>query len=80
MIKPIENWKDGWKFSSIQLSTVGFAIMGVVEAVNQTWITLPPHMQALVPMAPAISWILFGGTIVGRLFKLSRKTDEQADS
>jgi hypothetical protein len=80
MIKPIENWKDSWKFSSVQLSAVGFTVMGMVEAVNQTWITLPPHMQALVPMAPVISWGLFGITLVSRLFTLSRKTDEHADS
>jgi hypothetical protein len=80
MIKPIENWKDSWKFSSVQLSAVGFTIMGVAEAVNQAWISLPPDIQALVPMTPTVGWILFGITMVSRLFTLVGKPDEQADS
>lgn len=75
MIKPIDNAKDGWKFSTVQLSAAGFAIMGVAEAANQAWVTLPPEVQALVPMAPTVGWILFGITLVSRFFKTVGKQD-----
>lgn len=75
MIKPIDNAKDGWKFSTVQLSAAGFAIMGVAEAANQAWVTLPPEIQALVPMTPTIGWILFGITLVSRFFKTVGKQD-----
>lgn len=75
MIKPIDNAKDGWKFSTVQLSAAGFAIMGVAEAANQAWVTLPPELQALVPMTPTVGWILFGITLVSRFFKTVGKKD-----
>lgn len=75
MIKPIDDVKDSWKLSSVQLSAAGFALMGVAEAANQAWVTLPPALQALVPMTPTVGWILFGLTLVSRLFKLTGKKD-----
>ncbi|MNF31592.1 hypothetical protein D3C85_760070 [compost metagenome] len=80
MIKPIENAKDGWKFSTVQLSAVGFAIMGVAEAANQAWVTLPPEVQALVPMTPTVGWIIFGLTMVSRFFTLTGKNKDEASS
>lgn len=73
MIKIIPNWKQAWKFASIQWGVVGLVLMSVLEATNQLWIKLPPDVQNAVPYAGYVPAGLFALSIVGRLLIFTGK-------
>lgn len=78
MIQLIDNWKDSWKFASVQLSTLGLVVFGILELANQAWLALPVEVQAQVPHATKISLVLFAATLFGRLFKLKEKASDDS--
>lgn len=73
MIKIIPNWKQAWKFASVQWGMVGLVLMSVLEATNQLWFNLPEHIQNSVPYAGYIPAALFALSIIGRLLVFTGK-------
>lgn len=71
----IDNWRNAWKFASIQLNTLGLFVMAALEILRQSWEYLPPHLQQKIPHATELGLILFALAIVGRLFVLEKKPD-----
>lgn len=76
MIKLIPDWKRAWKFASVQIGTVGFILMSVIEMANSALISLPLHLQQQIPHASTVGLVLFGLGLVGRLFKLKEKIQD----
>lgn len=75
-IKLIDDWKKAWKFASVQISTVGFILMSVIEMANSALISLPPFLQQQIPHASVVGLVLFALGLVGRLFKLKEKIQD----
>lgn len=75
-IQMIDNWKKAWKFASVQISTVGLILMGILEMVNQAIISVPPSVLKDIPNAPTIGLILFGLGIVGRILVFTGKNKD----
>ena len=71
----IDNWRNAWKFASIQLNTIGLFVMAALEILGQSWEFLPLHIQQKIPHATELGLILFALAIVGRLFVLEKKPD-----
>lgn len=42
-MKPVKNWRDAWKWFSVQAMAIAGAIQGV-------WIALPDDMKASIPV------------------------------
>lgn len=46
-----------------------------IDFIGQTWNSLPPHIQQLIPNANRVALVLFALGIAGRIFKLKDKPD-----
>lgn len=75
-LRLIDDWKTSYKFASVQWSVIGLSLMGLVEAVNQAWISLPPEVVDKIPNSPTIAAVLYGLVIVGRVFTVKGVVDE----
>ena len=63
-MKLIDNWRQAWRFVSVQAMALAIALQGV-------WINLPDDLRAYIPDKIALSvtaGILFLG-LIGRLFQ-----------
>ena len=70
----IENWKESWKWFSVQLAALGAAISGLLiafpDAVLQALALLPKNLLAeLDEYKATIALVLFISAIVARLIK-----------
>ena len=65
----IDDWDRAWKWASVRTSALGILIMGAAQILGSSWTSLPPSLQQYIPHADVIAMILFGVTMVGRLFK-----------
>lgn len=72
-IRAISNWKDGWKFASIQWSAIGLIIIGSAEFLADTLAELPIPLSS--DMTSYISMGIFVLTIIGRLLVITDKGD-----
>lgn len=72
----IDNWKESWKFASVQLGVVGLGLMTFLDSANQLWINLPPEVQVHVPYANMIPAALFALSLLGRLLVIKEKTPD----
>jgi hypothetical protein len=60
-MKPINNWRDGWKMFSVQA-------LAVLAALPLVWSQLPPDVQAMLPdeWRPFVLTIIALGGLAGR--------------
>lgn len=65
----IPDWKQAWKFASMRINAAGLFLMGAAEVLSQSWISVPPSLQAKLPHASSIALVLFGLGLVGRILK-----------
>lgn len=75
-LRLIDDWKTAHKFASVQWSIVGVGAMGIVEAINQAWISLPPEIVDKIPNSPTIAAVLYALVIVGRVFTTREVSNE----
>lgn len=75
-LKLVDDWKESWKFASIQWSAVGMVVMTVADLANQTWIQLPTDIQEKIPHSSTIALVIFGLSIIGRLLMIVPKDQE----
>jgi hypothetical protein len=66
-VKLIDEWKSAWRFASVQIQAAGLVIMGVSQALGETWNQMPPNLQQLLPHANTIAMVLFGLGLIGRI-------------
>lgn len=76
MIRPVDDWKKAWKFASVQINFLGVLAM-LVDFMGQTWNSLPPHIHDKIPNASTIALVLFALGILGRLWKLKEKPEDE---
>lgn len=78
----IDNWRQSWRFLSIQLGVIGTTIASVLiafpDAALHAWALLPADLKALMPpqYTPLIGVAIFVISMLARLFK-QRKLEEQ---
>lgn len=75
----IDNWRQGWKWSSVRTSALGIGMMGAAQVLGSTWAGLPPSIQDRIPHSDVIAMVLFGVALVGRFFKLEKKETSDDD-
>ena len=61
-MKPIVNWKQGWRMFSVQAMTLAGALQGA-------WVALPPALASVVPPW-AVNAITIGLLVAGILGRL----------
>lgn len=66
-LRLIDDWKTSYKFASVQWSAIGLGLMGIIESVNQAWISLPPDIVEKIPNSPTIAAVVYGLSIIGRV-------------
>jgi len=59
----IQNWRESWRFFSMQ----AFALAGAIQT---AWLTVPPEMQALVP----VEWVMIATIVCVALGAIGRLT------
>lgn len=72
-VQLVEDWKQLWKAASVQYSSVGLVVFGLLSAAQETWIRLPKDLVEGVPGASWIGTALFAAVLVGRFTMLVRK-------
>ena len=73
----IDEWKDAWKFWSVQLNTIGLVIMGAVEILRDGLSMVPSSLAHLVPYA---QWVAIGFFILGLIARLFRQKKPETES
>ena len=74
-MKLIPDWKKAWKLPSVQGSVIGLLVMGFVEVVRETWLSLPPYILDQIPHSNRIGFALFLLVLILRI-TTSRKKDD----
>lgn len=87
-MKPIHNWRDGWRFWSVRIQVAGLFLITLLESIPETvytaWEALPPELHNAIPEG-AIKWVAYItllGSIVARMIRqdsLHDKGDIKAD-
>ena len=73
----IPQWRRAWRFASIWFSSAGLILMGALEFLGFVFNNLPNEIQNKIPHASTIALVFFALTIIGRLFKLENKDDDE---
>lgn len=71
----VDDIHDMWKWGSVQLSTLGFFVMGAAEVLGSSWSGLPPDLRDKIPHSQTLGMILFGLTIIARITKRKEKSN-----
>lgn len=66
-MKLINEWKQSWKFWSVQLNTLGIFLLAASDAIAQAWSMLPPSLASNVPNAKWIAMAVFVLGLIARL-------------
>lgn len=74
MMKFIPNWKQAWKFTSVQFSFIGILLF-LLDIVQQTYYLLPPSVLNDLPHASTIGVLICGATLVARFIKQKDSKD-----
>lgn len=74
-MKLIPDWKKAWKLSSVQGSVIGMLVMGFVEVVRETWLSLPPYIHDQIPYSNRIGFGLFLLVLILRITTSGKKDD-----
>lgn len=75
-IEPISDWRSAWKFSSVQFSVIGAAIMVVADNATTIWSSIPPEVVIMIPKSPQIATVMFVLAAISRVFKLKEKAKD----
>lgn len=69
----IPDWKQAWRYASMRINAAGLFLMGAAEVLSQSWVSVPPSLQAKLPHAPTVAMALFGLGLIGRILKKEPK-------
>lgn len=85
-MKLIFNWKQFWKFWSVQLGILGSAIAGVFisfpDVALSTWEAMPDEIKLLIPQQymPLIGVAVFVLSLLSRLVKQNNLDVKETDN
>ena len=79
MVKLVEDWKDGWKFWSVQLGAAGMGLLTFADFLNQVLMTVPPVLGMKIPHAQSLGLVLIGAGLISRFLKQGTKKNEKTD-
>jgi hypothetical protein len=74
-MKPVEDWRSGWKWLSVHCMTLAIAVQGA-------WMWLPPDLKSTLPqeIVSGISIGLLVLGVIGRFVKQEKKDGNDPDS
>lgn len=81
-LRLIDDWHKSWKLASVQLSA-GFAFLfSIGPDLLHAWAFIPQDLKDALPEGTArwVAVVAFGLVVLGRVFKLERKTPQEGDS
>ena len=67
----IENWRNAWKFWSLQLQAVGLVLITFPELILDAWVYLPVEVKSMLPTeySSFVGLFLIIAGMVARLIK-----------
>jgi len=68
-----------WKIPSVWAAVSSLATLTLLEMIQQSWISLPPHVQAAIPHSNQVSLILFILVLVVRVIQFTTSQEEGKD-
>ena len=77
-MKPIPNWRKGWRMWSVRLNAVGSLLLGFLlfapDAILSLWATIRPEAREALPawLALGLPLVCFVGAIVARFIRQER--------
>lgn len=77
----VDEWKGSWKLWSVQINALGLLLMGLGEALRESWTQLPSDLATKIPHSETIGMVMFGLGLVARVLKQGgSKTGDGAQS
>lgn len=70
-----DDFKEVRRHWSTWFSGAGVMLMSGATMLKEAWVYLPPGLQATLPWAPQIAWLLFLMAFASKFIKQPRKTD-----
>lgn len=82
-MKLIDNWRQGWKFWSVQLDVLGLALLGALEAfpsaVYHAWAMMPEAMRSHMG-TDVIQWAAYASIAAGIVARFIKQRNLQNDT
>lgn len=69
----IDEWKDCYKFLSVQVNLLGAILMGTAQAIQDQWVTVPDDLKQYIPHMNEIGMFIFIVGIIARIKKQGKK-------
>lgn len=72
----IAEWRDAWRYVSVQLNGAGLGLLGLVGIINETWNSMPPELRHALPFAQYLAYGLFAAGIAARFVRQPRTAEK----